>query len=163
MFRRYLRYASANNLFLSTFKKPRTQRPFLTNSRRRVVTDLRRMREAILSIRPIRNWVTAAPRRTAKAIFHFAGLEVIKTSTLLAFERTLAANTAQIAELQATLTEKQAGTVAYAAQIAELHATLTENQAQIAQLKHQSSNDAARIQDLTDIAAEYRIKLELRH
>jgi O-methyltransferase len=112
------------------------------------------------STRPIRGWATAAVRNAVKTIFHFFGLEVIKTSTLLAFERTLAEDATQIAELQATLTQNQARIVADTTQVVKLQATLTESQAQIAQLKQQSSNDAARIQDLTDIAAEYQLKLE---
>jgi O-methyltransferase len=90
------------------------------------------------SLKSIKNWAITAARSMLKPVFHFVGLEIIKTSTLSAFERTVAENQAQIA----------------------LQATLREHQAQIAQLKQQSSNDAARIQDLTDIAAEYQLRLE---
>jgi putative sugar O-methyltransferase len=122
-----------------------------------------------------KNWTIALVRSIGKAIFHLVGLELIKTSTLLMFERTLAENraglleneammaasAAQIAQLQAAVAESQARMAADAAEVARLHT-------EIDSLRQQGSNDgkstassSARGQGLTSTEGKDQLKRTL--
>jgi len=109
----------------------------------------------------VRNSIIAAARSAAKKMFDIVGLDVVKKSTLLAFERALAAHAAQMARLQeasnahiaerdATIDDLRRRITKDAETIQELH---TSYSVKIQEL-------TAKIQELNAIVGEYQLKLE---
>jgi Macrocin-O-methyltransferase (TylF) len=119
----------------------------------------------------MKNKVIATARSTVKKLLHIIGLDVVKTSTLLAFERTMAENTArfaandaQITQLHNALEASNTLVVQRDATIDDLRKRITEGAAEIQKL-HSSylakiEHLDAEIQDLSAIVADYQLKLE---
>src|SRR5262249_24671414 len=104
--------------------------------------------------------VIAAASSTAKKMLHIIGLDVVKRSTLLAFERALAENTARFAANDAQMALLHAALEASNTAVVQRDATIDDLRKRITKDAETIASYSAKDQELNSILADYQLKLE---